>query len=155
MPPHLFNGENKCFLLEFRGLKDIFIFIENNNISHSLKTKMKIFVCTAWAGSVHHPHSWKDSNWKEMANYLSQVSYKQLRPGTSTPPASREIHMLFNLRICCRKRGQERMAMFQVSEDESLGCASPSQGPWLRAGQDSRVGHSKVKVNLFREIQVP
>jgi len=31
----------------------------------------------------------------------------------------------------------------------------PSEGPWLRAGKNSRASHSKVKTGLIREIRTP
>ena len=31
----------------------------------------------------------------------------------------------------------------------------PSEGPWLHAGMNSRMSHSKVKAGLFREIHTP
>lgn len=35
------------------------------------------------------------------------------------------------------------------------GLGLPSEGPWLCVGKNSRVGCSKVKAGLFREIHAP
>ena len=49
--------------------------------------------------------------------------------------------------------GHKRMVMSQVSW--SPWDRMPNEGPWLRAGRNSRASQNKVKAGLFREIHIP